>query len=52
MGGAHVKGDEGKREDLTVWDQAGEGQESVLNRPDGPRCLKGQQGIRTGRRSW
>jgi len=50
MGGPHVKADEGKREDLMAWDWAGEGLESILDQPDGARFLRGQKGIRTGRR--
>jgi len=47
-----MKADKGKREELTLWDWAGEGQESFLDRPDEAWCLKGQQDMRTGRRRW
>ena len=36
----------------TCIESAGEGQESVPNRSDGTQCLKGRQGITTGRRSF
>jgi len=51
VGGACVKADDGESDDLKVWDWAGDGQECVLDRPDGTRCLRRQQGTWTGRRS-
>jgi len=46
-----VKADEEDSEDLVVGDWAGVGQESVPDLADGTPFLKGQQGIRSSRRS-
>jgi hypothetical protein len=51
MEGAFVKADERENEDLVVGDWAGAGRESIPDLAGGTPFVKGQQGIRSSRRS-